>query len=271
MPAAFKPRHPGAVPTVPKYSPPMDKADREAGAAKAPARTGAGRKVAKCLCGSLVIWSAGLILLSLEAPQLPETLNLPLGSLNSVAVGSQGQLYVGSGTYGRANLYDSNGKFLRAVAAPGRPFRVFLNSDGRLYLGYWGLSRTLSVFNSRGEFVCKRIMTKDEHEALFIAPSPRWTKDAQGNLYEIHGFWGLGPSVTITLGKQTRTLVGQGWGAWLCQMPLPGLLYLLAGTIGLICLRRRRSAQPDVQSPKADPERPRWTNHSALDRTFHSR
>jgi hypothetical protein len=227
---------------------------------------GKGRRVARFFCGALILWTAGLTLFSLEAPELPGSVQVPLGSLNAIAIGPHGQLYVGSGTYGRVNIYDGAGKFITAVAAPGRPFRMLVNSDGRLYLGYWGLSRSLSVFTADGEPVCKRIMTLEEHEWLFSNPPARHARDGQGNLYELEGLWGVSAGVVSKSGGQSRQIVSQGWGSALCQMPLPALLYGVAGAIALICLRRRRSKEPVPQAAAAAAQRVRWNDDKLIDR-----
>ncbi len=187
----------------------------------------------------LAVWGAVLVFLSLAAPQLPEMLPMPLGTITAVATGPSGRVYVASSTYGRVNIYDSSGEFQRAVPAPGRPFRMLISPDGKLYVGYWGLSRAMSVFSPGGKFLQKSLMSKEDHEAIFGTTAGEKAVDRQGQIYEVCGLLGLGAKVTRRGGDEQKIdFIAQSWGMWLCQAPLPASLYIAGGLAGFFYFRR---------------------------------
>jgi hypothetical protein len=221
------------------------------------------RRLAKTFFALVTLWGLSLVVLALEAPRLPGNVQLPLGSLSGLAIGPEGQIYIGCGTYGRANIYDRNGKFLRAVAAPGRPFRLVATTEGNLLVGYWGLSRTMSVFRTDGRFLYKRIMTLEELQGLFGNAQQRRVRAAGGAIYKIQGHWGLGSAVVRLTDGHREVIISQSWRSWLCQSPFPALWYLSAGVAGLLLALRRRapsslreSARPELRSQTPGQQRP---------------
>ena len=84
------------------------------------------------IIGMVGIWGGFLVKIGLYRV-IPDSFEMPLGSLSGIAVDSEGKIYCGSQFYSRVQVYDSEGKFLHGIFInTGGMFLIRINSNDQL-------------------------------------------------------------------------------------------------------------------------------------------
>ncbi len=158
---------------------------------------------------------------------VPVHFEVPLGELEGIAVDSKGRVYCGASFYGRVQVYDREGRFLRgwSADASGGAFRIKVDEDDRVHVAtargglHW-------IWDREG-----RLIHKAEDPSQFEAFPASATTDRSGNRYEIRGR-SLFPRVVRTdaEGRQC-VMIATPWYLWIIQGPFPAWIFFFLGMI----------------------------------------
>lgn len=161
------------------------------------------------------------------------TKELPLGDTEGIAVDKFGRIYVGLGFYGKVQVYDSEGHFLRnwKVESSGGPFRVDLTKEQNILIATARGSKQIvydSIGNILSNIVIDRIYSRSNEPAdIYITD--------QKVKYEIIGY--VFPKIVrTTLDK--KIIVEQELLLKLMNGPLPAWLFAMIG-VGLLLLSHK--------------------------------
>lgn len=155
---------------------------------------------------------------------------VPLGDIQGIVVDNSGNIYVGVGFYGKVQVYDSKGRFIRnwKAGASGGSFNIQLSFD-----------QDIVVTTARGD---KQILYDQSGKALStktidnIYSESRRTSDRfitkSGEEYRVSG--GIFPKITKNSPIE-KEIVKQGLILRILQGPLPVWLFAALG-IGIVML-----------------------------------
>lgn len=158
------------------------------------------------------------------------TNELPLGDTEGIVVDRFGQIYVGLGFYGKVQVYDSEGHFLRnwKVESLGGSFRVDLTKEQNILIATARGSKQI-VYDSIGNMISNSVI--DRIYSRSDKPTDIYITD-QKVKYEIDGY--VFPKIVkTTLDK--KIIVDQGLFLKLMNGPLPAWLFAMMG-VGLLLL-----------------------------------
>jgi hypothetical protein len=199
-------------------------------------------------------------------PWTSQSTELPLGELRSIAVDSHGHIYCGLEFYGRVQVYDRDGHFLRGwfIDGHGKPFRMRMNARDELEVLSVG-SRSLLVYGNDGVKVSEKPLGTDDYVALyeeFDKLRDEQYRGPQGEVYAIHPGprppllfnpfghrGGIRPSVVRVDAPNESVTIITPWIKWFWMGPEPAISFLFGGIIVLALSRlRQRSNQDTVKN-----------------------
>jgi hypothetical protein len=121
------------------------------------------------------------ILCCLLGGSVPSWMELPMGEMGSIVVDRAGNIYCASSSYGRIQVFDRAGKFVRGMFIGGGGGRITMYFDSTELLHvYVSKARTLYIFNPDGTLVKKG---KDEVASTIDSSINRHARDREGNTY----------------------------------------------------------------------------------------
>jgi len=182
---------------------------------------------------------------------IPPEMELPMGEMCSIAVDRAGNIYCASYSYGRIQVYDREGKFVRGMYVGGGGGRIIMYFDTkeRLHV-YVAKARILQVYHPDGTLAGKR---KDEVAASIDSSINSTARDRDGNTYRIRtpSFY---PRVfRITPEGQQSVIVAVPLYLLLFQGPMPAWCI---GAIGMGLLVFRDALEKRVEKSAAGKKKP---------------
>jgi hypothetical protein len=161
------------------------------------------------------------------------TRELPLGDTEGIVVDKFGRIYVGLGFYGKVQVYDNEGHFLRnwKVESSGGSFRIDLTKEQNILIATARGNRQIvydSIGNILSKIVIDRIYSRRNKQGdIYIT-------DQKGK-YEIIGY--VFPKIVRTT-LEKKNIVDQGLLLKLMNGPLPAWLFAMMG-VGLLLLSHK--------------------------------
>ena len=206
--------------------------------------------------GLLVLGAGGWFSPFLFFDSASGSTEFPLGDLASIAVDRQGRIFCGIVAYGRIQMYDSDGRFVRGwpVGSSGGAFRIRMNRSDQVDVAVTRGDR-LHTFDDRGNL----LNTKERFDIL---PTDRVRGPAQtecrlptGDVYSIRGGL-LFPHVVKRDGSGRRTtVVRMTFAKWLIMCPFPAGIFLAVAVV-IHCLIQwsAKKSRSGVQSDGSNGE-----------------
>lgn len=174
---------------------------------------------------------------------VPEHVELPLGDLLGITVDSSGRIYCGLQSYGRVQVYDSGGAFIkgRSILSRGKAFRLRLDSNDHLHVAT-SMTEIHYVFNADGELLSQE-RDGGRHFEEFGAEGERRYQDIRtGAIYKVENETLFPRVVKIDRSGDVSLLVTTPFHLWLIMSPFPAWLFCVFGIISLGLSKRRGSS-----------------------------
>ena len=179
-------------------------------------------------------WFGGAFAMLTRPEWLSGRVELPLGDLSGIAVDGQGRIYCGSPFYGRVQVYDADGRFLRGwfVDAGGGAFRLRVSPADELEVAAPRGSMYFR-FDAEGNVLEEEADVPD-YFVQFGEEGERRCRDVEGNTYTI--CWALlFPHIVRQSPDGTRaTVVSTPAHNWIIMGPFPAWLLWAAGIVLLV-------------------------------------
>lgn len=155
---------------------------------------------------------------------------LPLGDVNSIVVDDEGLIFIGLGFYGKVQVYDFNGEFVRNwnVDNNGGAFNITYENDA-IYVKQirnHGWDR----YDEFGELTGGR----DVLDGVFEVERTSSFKDKNNTLYELRGF------MFNQVYKDGELLITQNLFLKIMTGPFPAWLFFVFGGITLVYLEKKK-------------------------------
>jgi hypothetical protein len=153
----------------------------------------------------------------------------PMGSVDSIDVDDNGNIYCANSYYGSVQVYDNNGIFI---------YTLRIDSDGggfRIKL----MNNKLVVATVRNQKVYTFLLGKlidekkdKEKYFTFLNESKRQIIDGKGNKYKISNLQLILPQITIEKPDGEKVLIrNNSYFDWILMAPLPAILFITLGII----------------------------------------
>jgi len=158
---------------------------------------------------------------------------VPLGDIKGIVVDNEGHIYVGLGFYGKVQVYDTNGKFIKnwKVGASGGTFNIDLTDDQNILISTARGDKQI-LYDKNG-----KVVSKNSVDNIYSETKRPWDSFAtsEGDSYEVKG--GMFPSIVRT-SPDNKVIVKQGLILQLMKGPFPAWLIGALG-MGLNFLLRK--------------------------------
>ncbi|MCL5772783.1 MAG: hypothetical protein M1536_00175 [Firmicutes bacterium] len=160
----------------------------------------------------------------------------PLKGLDGIAVDDNGRIYCAVQAYGRVQVYDKNGNFIRSCYIDSNEgFRINVDDKNNLYVNatksgkyHMYLYYILYVFNKNGELIKQK--ESDEY-TYFKFGNVKKLIDKESNTYEIRSASFYPHIVKIFSDGKEVTIVATNFFSWLLMGPPPALYFWGMGMI----------------------------------------
>ena len=176
---------------------------------------------------------------------IPESVEVPQGELETIAVDHQGRIYCGGQFWQRVQVYDRDGNFLYGwpIDASGGAFRLTADPQGRIHVAAARTQKHL-VYATDGTLLSE----EDLHELPQDFQSKTDLTDAVGNRYVIRSPHLFPRVIRIDRDGRPHRVVGTRWYLWLVQGPIPAWPIAVVGMLLLAISQnmRRRSGHKRV-------------------------
>jgi len=150
---------------------------------------------------------------------------VPLGDIKGIVVDNEGHIYIGLGFYGKVQVYDTNGKFIKnwEVAASGGSFNINL-TEGQNILISTARGEKQILYDKNG-----KVVSKNSIDNIYSETKRPWNSfvTSEGDSYEVKG--GMFPSI-IRISPDNKVIVKQGLILQLMKGPFP---VWLIGALGM--------------------------------------
>lgn len=156
---------------------------------------------------------------------VPSAVELPMGEMGNIAVDRAGNIYCASSGYGRIQIYDKYGKFIRGIFVGGGGGKITMDIDDKERLqAYVSKARTLYICNPDGT------IEKQKKDVSAGSVNTEVT-DNEGNIYSI-----VTPSIYPRVRKTTpdrkeSIIVAVPLHLLIFQGPLPTWIILFIGIV----------------------------------------
>jgi len=162
---------------------------------------------------------------------------LPLGDIKGIVVDADGFVYVGLGFYGKVQVYDSSGVFVRnwnANSSAGS-FNIGITATEKIEISTARGDKRI-VYNRNGD-----IISKNTIDNIYSKTKNTWNKfeSENGSRYEISG--GMFPEIKMTYPSE-NVIIKQGFFLQIMKGPFPAWLITAFG-MGLLFLLNMVSIQ----------------------------
>jgi hypothetical protein len=187
---------------------------------------------------------AGVSLLDFKCDVDPTSslgkLELPLGSPNGLAVDRERNIYVGSLTYQRIQVYGPDGRFQRS-------YYMGANTGGGDFFFRVNGRDELEVYGYRGKLFC--VFTSAGLQSKVALPGlPSFSRNfdgvvgSDGAKYALNDYaWAVPRVVRTTPSGVRAVVVTQPWYLFLMKMPFPCWALGIGSLIGLLLMRLTRA------------------------------
>jgi hypothetical protein len=170
---------------------------------------------------------------------------LPLGDIKGIVVDNKGHIYLGLGFYGKVQVYDTEGEFIKnwKVDASGGTFNIELTEDQDILISTARGNKQL-LYDQKG-----KVLSKNSIDNIYSETKGRWDRftTIEGETYEIKG--GMFPKV-IRSSTSSKLIVKQGLILQLMKGPFPAWLIAALG-MGLNFLLRKDKIKEQMKKYKA--------------------
>ena len=180
---------------------------------------------------------------------IPDSFEMPLGSLSGIAVDSEGKIYCGSQFYARVQVYDTEGKFLHGMSlnTSGGMFWIRINSNDQLEVAALR-GEQLIRFDKNGKLLSSRSGVPNFSDG-FDKESGYYCYDEQRDItYRIESIllplpeyisiFGLHVIKKDSSGKET-VIIKTPFLKWLFMGPFPALFFVVFGTYSSIIANKK--------------------------------
>lgn len=158
---------------------------------------------------------------------------VPLGDIQGIVADNKGHIYLGLGFYGKVQVYDNNGKFIKnwQVGASGGAFNIDLIEDQNILVSTARGNKQI-LYDQNG-----KVISKNSIEGVYLETKRSWDSftPSEGETYEVKG--GMFPSIVRT-SPDNKVIVKQGLILQLMKGPFPAWLIGVLG-MGLNYLLRK--------------------------------
>lgn len=183
---------------------------------------------------TIALFTNGLLCVIGVNPWTTPSTEMPLGSVESIAVDDQGRIYLALGFYNRVQQYDPDGHFLRGwfihAGKPGMSINIVDNTI-EVYARSLGV---VYIYDAEGELLAQR-----DVDSLPTRLPGLEAIDTQGNRYVMR--WrSVYPSVKRfdPTGKES-TIISIPWYVWCWMGPFPAIGYAAIGVPILFWANRK--------------------------------
>ena len=170
---------------------------------------------------------------------------VPLGDIKGIVVDNEGHIYIGLGFYGKVQVYDTNGEFIKnwKAGASGGTFNIELTEDQNILISTARGDKQI-LYDQNGNVLSK----KSNYNIYSNTKRPRnqFTTD-RGETYEVVG--GMFPKI-IKTSPNNKMIVNQGLLLQIMKGPFPAWLIAALG-IGLTFLLRKDKIKEQMKKYNA--------------------
>ncbi len=159
---------------------------------------------------------------------------VPIGHCLGVVVDHQNRIYLGEGFYGKIQVYDSEGNFLKGwpVDAAGGVFRMRLSDQNKLEVATVRTNRLLT-YDANGQLLeTKENVGRDLYDEWSQVDECKY-QDREGNLYEYQNILTFPRVIKTSPTGHKSVIVSTSIRQWLFTGPFPAWLFGATG-IGLM-------------------------------------
>ncbi len=156
----------------------------------------------------------------------------PLGEIYSIAVDSKNEIYC-AGDYGRIQVYDTTGKFLRGffIHQGKSDYKMKMDKDENIHIVN-NSSNLHYVHDRTGKRLLKeKVKDKYINSFYYSYGNPLYRKGPVGTHYRATGW--LFPVVYKETRNDEETIISVPFYLWLLQAPLPAWFIFVIGFLGM--------------------------------------
>jgi hypothetical protein len=177
---------------------------------------------------------------------VPRWFEVPLGKIEGIAADKSGHIYCGlQPFYGRIQVYDSDGRFVRGwgVDSGGGVFRFRLNASDELEVAS-ARTDSLEVFLPTGERI-KHVIRGEGYEE-FADWNPYSATSEDGARYVVSTPVILPRVERLSPDGALTTIITTRWWTWPLMAPVPAAPFCMAGIVLLLlCKSKKRVPSED--------------------------
>lgn len=193
---------------------------------------------------------------------IPQSVELPLGPIEGIAVDGKNQVYVANSFLDRVQIYDPNGGFVRGwfFDASGGSYRFRVNDLQQVEIAATR-KRTLDTYDEFGS----RLSTVRDESAFTRLPKIESAKAPDGTSWDALDTFLFPHVVGFRPGLKESVHIRIYWYHWLLMGPLPAWGFIFTGILILNFLgRKKRHKKPDAALiASTDAEKPMESEEAA--------
>jgi hypothetical protein len=166
-----------------------------------------------------------------------DAVEFPLPNVSNVVIDAEDRVLVNIVSYGRVQIYDQNGQFLRGFfsVAPMEPSFIGFDEDGRIAV-VTHRGDGISVFADDGS-----LLRQDSGGRTIESKwkkHPQWTRDSNGQEYRVRNKW-LSPQVVKVLANEEEVFITTPFYLWPFVAPIPCLISIVVTQVIIKRLSRK--------------------------------
>jgi hypothetical protein len=151
--------------------------------------------------------------------------DMPLGSIDAIAVDKRGQVYTHSQVTDCIRVYTERGEYIRGFSVPRGGFRIGDDHTIRMYTAQNVISYTLD-----GVIIGKERYVRATHQTELQDRPSNEVMDTAGNTYRIMPWSAVWPRVEmISVDGRREVVISQPFWLWSIQWPCPAFIYFFCG------------------------------------------